>query len=185
MEEWKYIDEYDSLPGTKFVHCDTRDFHILCSDDGTRQIVRSTLCALHKLGDVRDAMFRRDEILGWLKSLEQGSGGKGEWRLLSFDFHGTDYEPAGKNPMGTWIKYIRLVRTGETVTMFGRVEPVYIAYMSCSNEPCLLLKRDWFIAEYINQGDVKNSFIPNIPKTNNPEPKVIHCKTMEDLQNIL
>lgn len=32
-KEWLYIDKIDSLPATDYVHCDTRDFHILCVND--------------------------------------------------------------------------------------------------------------------------------------------------------
>ena len=123
MSDWKYIDEYNSLPATEFIHCDTRDFHILCMEGDRVEIHRTMKGIRHSAGHgtLSDCKFRRDEILGTLKALENESGGKGDWRYLSTKSH-----PG-------WIKYIRFVKTAETVDLLGRIEPVYIAYTTCGS----------------------------------------------------
>lgn len=115
MSDWKYIDEYNSLPATEFIYCNTRDFHILCMEGDKAEIHRTMKGIRHSAGygTLSDCKFRRDEILGTLKALENESGDR---RYLSTKSH-----PG-------LIKYIRFIKTEETVELLGRVEPVYIAY---------------------------------------------------------
>lgn len=104
---WKYIDEIDVLPEVNCISCDTRDFHILCYDDIIDNI---------DLNVNDDVKYRKSEILGYLKSLESNSGGKGEWRYLSF-VHDR-----------SWYKYIRFIKTNEKLDSYGNKESVYIGY---------------------------------------------------------
>lgn len=118
MSRWKYIDEYDSLPAKDIIYCDTRDFSILCVDKDTVELNRimKEIKRSSGYGTLSNCKFRRDEILGFLKVLENESGGKGDWRYLSTKSH------------PDWIKYIRFIKTMETVECIGHIEPVYIAY---------------------------------------------------------
>ena len=74
MGKWKYIDEYKELPGDKFVFCDTRDFHIITTDDG--KVPQKLFNLISKEPDLDNYSFNRSEILGALKTLEQGTGGR-------------------------------------------------------------------------------------------------------------
>ncbi len=177
MNNWNYIDTYNQCPAPDYIHCDTRDFHILCTD-GDRADKRRMHKALQKLGDVQEAMFCQDEILGWLKSLEMNSGGRGEWRYLSF-------KGLTIPRWGNWIKYIRLIRTNEIIEKFGQRKHVYIAYLTCSNEPIALLKRDQIIPENIDQEALNFIECRIYDDGPDPEPKVVTCKTMDDLEKLL
>lgn len=126
MSDWIYIDKYDSLPGTTYVHCDTRDFYITCNDAEVDENMSKFISAAKDHNK-----FNRSEILGCLKSLELGSGGKGEWRMINL-----------KKGYNGWLKYIRFVKTGETIELFNRKEPIYIAYTTSSDEPILLSRDD-------------------------------------------
>lgn len=143
MNDWKYIDEYDSLPQTDFIYCDTRDFHILCTN-GDRALIHRVMKGINRSagnGTLSDCKFRRDEILGTLKTLENESGGKGEWRFLSFESH------------PDWVKYIRFIKTKETVELPVHTEPVYIAYIN-HGESYEVLSRNLLsskpVEEYLN-----------------------------------
>ena len=91
--DWKYIDNIIIDDDTKQIHCDTRDFHCLISVvkfelKGNPQITRN----MHK----PQFRIKRDEIIDFLKHLETISGGKYNWRILSFKTH------------ISWLKYIRI-----------------------------------------------------------------------------
>lgn len=124
MADWKYIDEYDSLPAESFIHCDTRDFHIICTDSSPYESDKRFRSMINSAPS--SAKFNRSEILGCLKALEEASGGKGEWRMLSI----------GQG----WLKYIRFKKTNETVDLLGGPEPVYVAYVSFGNQYDLLYR---------------------------------------------
>lgn len=127
MSKWKYIDEYKELPGDKFIFCDTRDFHIITTDDG--KVPQKLFNLISKEPDLDDYSFNRSEILGALKTLEQGTGGKGDWRQISI-------------PKTCWLKYVRFIRTPMKVELVGRTEPVYIAYCECADDFELLSRTD-------------------------------------------
>lgn len=136
MNEWKYIDEYDSLPQAEEVFCDTRDFHIICSDDKDR--LRQHLRDIrHQVGygTLLDCKYRRDEILGVLKTIEEESGGNQEWRCLYI------------KPIDTWIKYIRFIRLNEEVNG----EAVYLAYTDGQNGSIILLPRNVLLEPEVNE----------------------------------
>lgn len=130
--DWRYIDEYDKLPRAEEVFCDTRDFHILCTDD--KESAYNHLRDLRRqvgYGTLSDCKYRRDEILGVLKTIEEESGGYRDWRCLYI------------KPINTWIKYIRFIRLNEEVNadMLRAGEAVYLAYTGGQNEPVTLLPR--------------------------------------------
>lgn len=123
---WKYIDEYDKLPGTTFVHCDTRDFNIMCVDRKMQvtdmdEIIKDALTK----PDIEDCMFRRAEILGALKTIECATGGKGVWRCIQLK-HRTDIG---------WLKYIRFVMVKEGD------EPIYLCYTTRGPSKYILISR--------------------------------------------
>lgn len=132
MKDWKYIDEYDSLPEVDFIHCDTRDFHILCCDGDRVEKHRAFKGIRHaaEYGTLSDCKFRRDEILGALKTLENNSGGKGSWRMIS-------------TKIGSgWLKYVRFIKTTETVDLLGRTEPVYICYTTSGDSHYIVSREE-------------------------------------------
>lgn len=108
MSNWKYIDEYESLPDSDFIHCDTRDFHILCVDNEENR--KETNLEIQQFvipSMFPDCLFTKDEILKILKDLEIRSGGKGEWRMLSIG----DID---------WLKYIRFIKWNDKYLAYGR-----------------------------------------------------------------
>lgn len=115
MSDWKYIDEYESLPDAEFIHCDTRDFHILCVDDNQAETLKN-IRNVAGYGTLSDCKFTKEEILKVLKDLETRSGGKGRWRLISTESH------------PTWLKYIRFIKIDEDG------ESVYIAYSNMGDQ---------------------------------------------------
>ena len=174
--EWLYIDEIDRLPETDFVHCDTRDFHVLCidgsKDDKTNALKKLVRNRLRQ----EQFLFRRDEILGTLKALEMGSGGPGDWRMLRL-------KPCGHHKIN-WLKYIRFAWTGETINMGNKIERVYVAYADDYGQFTQLSRED-LVPENLD-----NEYLNHIierPGKNAPETPtaVIECKTMEDLEKLL
>lgn len=133
--EWLYIDNIDTLPATDYIHCDTRDFYILCTNDS----VRITKWAQDFKKELRhhirqdNFMFRRDEILGTLKALEMGSGGPGDWRMLQL-------KQSGHYNIG-WLKYIRFAAV-DAVEVTGRTERVYVAYAEDAGRYTQLSRED-------------------------------------------
>ena len=98
MSDWKYIDEYTSLPNADFIYCDTRDFYILCIE--SKEHIKETLKEIYREaghGTLSDCKFTKEEILPVLKDLETRSGGKGSWRYITSEKY-------------DWLKYIRFVK---------------------------------------------------------------------------
>lgn len=130
MNEWKYIDEYESLPNTDFIHCDTRDFHIICvNNKGYKRETRLELKRINTQSMFSDCLFTKDEILKILKDLENRSGGKGNWRHIQIDdIH--------------WLKYIRFIKWNDDK---------YLAY---ANDDCKILSHELLESsineEYLN-----------------------------------
>lgn len=176
MNDWEYIDKIDTLPAEDFIHCDTRDFHVLAvsgsDDDKTnilKKMVRRRLRQEHFL-------FRRDEILGTLKTLEMHSGGPGEWRMLR--------PKKSSHHNINWLKYIRFVAV-DTIEMPGRTERVYVAYADDCGQFTQLSRED------LSPKSLDNKYlnhIPHIPgrdKEDETETRVIQCNTLEDLEKVL
>lgn len=94
MEDWIYIDDFKGEILDN-IHCDTRDFYIITynlDSDKRNEIINSVK---HK---TPSCIFKSDEIIPILKSLEEKSEGKAEWRMLTTRAH-----PG-------WLKYIRFIK---------------------------------------------------------------------------
>lgn len=100
---WNYIDDYngdgDITKDIKSIHCDTRDFYILLSDETKDKDITQYN---------NDNIIKTKDILPFLKSLEVISGGQRDWRLLSFNRDIID------DISGWDLKYIRLYRISDT-----------------------------------------------------------------------
>lgn len=133
MSDWKYIDEYDSLPDADFIHCDTRDFHILCDvcDEEYRNKVKKGL--EKHMDEWPNCKFTSSEILKVLKRLETRSGGRGHWRHITTESH------------PSWLKYIRFIKTNKVIDG----EPVYIAYSTSGDRTEVLSHK--LLSEPINE----------------------------------
>ena len=104
---WKNLDDV-LIDGTiNQIHCDTRDFHCLVTTDmvdikdGKNPDVRK---ALHR----KDVVISEEDVISWLKSLREMTGGKARWRYISFK----DVECDG------WLKYIRMYRHPKKNNLF-------------------------------------------------------------------
>lgn len=116
FDNWIYMDEYDKLPAADFVHCDTRDFHIICRNKSENyeqipELDRLIGAAEH---GYQGCKFNRSEILGCLKAIEMVDGKHG-WRMLH-------------NKRVGWLKYIRFAKLSYDVQVGLDREPVYLAY---------------------------------------------------------
>lgn len=94
MGGWIYIDNFKGEILDN-IHCDTRDFYIITStlDNNMRNEIINGI--KHK---TPSCIFKSDEIIPLLKLLEEKSGGKAEWRMLTTMAH------------REWLKYIRFIK---------------------------------------------------------------------------
>lgn len=131
MSDWIYIDDC-KLDSSNSIHCDTRDFHIL-NLDLSRSEYRRVIKGIRKSagsGTLSDCKFNQSEIIPLLKLLEEDSGGKAEWRMISNKLH------------KDWLKYIRFIKVDNVVSE----DPVYIAYEN-SGEVFNVLSRNVLMSE--------------------------------------
>lgn len=91
MNEWIYIDDYDFSKAPNYIFCDTRDFHVIAVDTIGEAIEVP----------FKDNIYTIQEVKGFLKQLETESGGKGEWRFISWP-----HKPG-------WWKYMRFKKHGD------------------------------------------------------------------------
>lgn len=98
---WVNLDDVEMNDNVNQIHCDTRDFHCLVKEelidikDGRAPEIRK---AVHKM----EYQIPETEVIGWLNSIRDISGGKeSKWRFLSFNNVGKDE---------IWMKYLRLYR---------------------------------------------------------------------------
>lgn len=120
MNNWVYIDSINSMPTVQFVNCDTRDFNIITDDEPIQeQLEKRDKAAIQTYRNRlrgEDYIFRQDEILGTLKTLEMNTGGPGEWRMITL-----------KNKTAqVWVKYIEFWALPETIEMFGETKQLYM-----------------------------------------------------------
>lgn len=107
--EWCYLDDIRGIEDDVYsFHCDTRDFYCVKMSNPVSGIQPTEA---EKLVKNRFAiniclLAHKDEILPWLKSIEQMSGGKAEWRCLNFKGINTDCG---------WLKYIRFYRLDDNM----------------------------------------------------------------------
>lgn len=128
QKEWIYIDDIEISDNTQCIHCDTRDFHILTTEDPVSVELLDFSLDTKKKQEAFDQCIFKDweEIKAYLKGLEEVSGGKGEWRFLSFDYpyKGSHYLAHG------WHKYFR----------FARLEEGWFAYTESGNNYYVIRK---------------------------------------------
>ena len=82
--EWIYIDNFDFSPEHPYIHCDTRDFHLIGMSQEHTKI------------PYNNNVFTLQEIKDFLKKLETESGGKKKWRCINWKGDGPG-----------WWKYLR------------------------------------------------------------------------------
>lgn len=90
-DKWIYIDDFDFSKEPNYIYCDTRDFHII-GVDSTEEPVKIPY---------KDNKYTIQEIKDFLKKLETESGGKGEWRFISWSH------------IVGWWKYMRFKKCGD------------------------------------------------------------------------
>lgn len=113
MSEWIYIGEIDTLPTTSVMHCDTRDFSVICPETVDKESLHKTYANLRHSGkSLSKCTISHNEILPLLKDLEKRSGGKGDWRMITTQSY------------KSWLKYIRFVKVLDDPSE----EPKYIVY---------------------------------------------------------
>ena len=88
--EWVPLDKCNITPEVMAVHCDTRDFGCLLTDD----IESKTYM---KYAKNKRYIVNADKIVDILKSLRELTGGDIKWRFIRFKDCG-------------WLKYIRFYR---------------------------------------------------------------------------
>ena len=91
--EWVPLDKCNITPEVMAVHCDTRDFGCLLTND----IESKTYL---KYAKNKRYIVEADKIVNVLKSLKEMTGGNIKWRLIRFKDCG-------------WLKYIRFYRVSD------------------------------------------------------------------------
>ena len=104
MDEWLNLKDVVITNSIQQIHCDTRDFHVLLLKEEYDKKEKSTLPWWSVYNDSR-FLIPQEEIISFLKRLEEITGGEGEWRFMNFKHL--------KTKIG-WFKYIRLYRVSPT-----------------------------------------------------------------------
>lgn len=91
--EWVPLDKCNITPEVMAVHCDTRDFGCLLTND----IESKTYL---KYANDKRYIVNADKIVDILKNLRELTGGNIKWRLIRFKDCG-------------WLKYIRFYRVSD------------------------------------------------------------------------
>lgn len=120
MNEWVYIDKFDFSKDYPYIHCDTRDFHVI-GTEGAKFIE----CPY------KDNVYTKEEVKEVLKQLEEFSGGKGEWRFITWRENGT--HPG-------WWKYIRFKKIDDNKYLGYSEEGGYLYPFKKSMKPNLISK---------------------------------------------
>ena len=102
-KDWTYIDEAEPITSdVTAVHCDTRDFAVICRDKVyTKEDNKEIYRLLHGAKINEKFLIAQDKIIPWLKQIESIAGGKNKWRMLNF---------SNVNTSLGWLKYIRFYR---------------------------------------------------------------------------
>ena len=93
--EWVPLtDDLNEIPeDANFFNCDTRDFHVICSEEVPQIPYQEPN---------KDLQIDLSGALTLLKVLKKKSGGDGDWRHMTFK-------------TGGWLKYIHFIRTEESM----------------------------------------------------------------------
>ena len=101
--KWIYLDDIKITDDLNAIHCDTRDFHCLLQSKKINLRDRR-YPEITKVFYKENYHIKTSDIKTFLKNLETMSGGKGTWRLLSFD------RSKIKEVSGWDYKYLRIYR---------------------------------------------------------------------------
>ena len=119
--KWIYIRDIIGI-GSEInsLHCDTRSFDVTMSENTA--LVGG---AINKKKLSPESLIPVDEILDFIKNLEDITGGKWEWRMLCFK---------GITDTMGWLKYVRMYRYSEDkfIVCNSRSEP--IDWSKCTRE---------------------------------------------------
>ena len=101
LDEWYPIEYFQYIPnGVTAIHCDTRDFYMIIRNYKIEKDIDKDLYRLLHGAKINERfLIKRSEIISWLKTIEEISGGKCQWRCLNFT--------TIKTKLG-WLKYIRM-----------------------------------------------------------------------------
>lgn len=108
-DEWIFFKEIDFTDTkVKAFHIDTRDFHCITSEEGTKDI------SFSKIEKYPERFFYTPaEVVEILTRLFNESGGNVEWRYLSFEGEGA------KHSEGWQCKYLRIHRHEKGLVIFN------------------------------------------------------------------
>lgn len=125
VDNWIYIDDINGIPkDTTAIHCDTRDFHCLLSEE-KQNLEGLKVENLIKYKSAKKSMLiAREEILPWLKNIETMSGGRGSWRHLFFNNVKCD----------GWLKYIRIYHYQDDKYIVCNEDSAAIHWRECVKE---------------------------------------------------
>lgn len=104
MSGWIEIQDAVMTDDIQQVHCDTRDFHAVFTAD---RYTESDVNTRPWWGVRHDPRFliSQNEVIPFLRKLEDMTGGRGEWRMMNF---------ANVKTFCGWFKYVRLYRVSPT-----------------------------------------------------------------------
>ncbi len=146
VRNWNYIDAYkNELPNTEFVHCDTRDFYVMCNNivneeqelNKDKKIVLELYDRMPAF-DKEKCKINRSEILNLLKGIETKTGGTGTWRCLRLNTVNSG-----------WVKYIRFIHIDDDT---------YLCYTNSCCEHTILYKDD-LLADNVNDDEITLNFL--------------------------
>ena len=108
MGDWIHISEVNEIPDdVQCIHCDTRDFHVIMREEEIEgKDDKGNYLPWWSARDKEQFLIHKDKLIPFLQMIEEISGGRGEWRHLSFEGIMTEH--------GAWFKYIRFYRVSPT-----------------------------------------------------------------------
>lgn len=132
---WTELDKKHFTNDVLQIHCDTRDFH--CSFNHSEKFNVKDLPTLLKYKNA--FFFSIDEVFQILERLFVESGGKAEWRMLSFKQN------------GEWFKYIRIIKTD-----YG-----YVIGTDFMDEYKFYKRSFWFDANILKRNEHYRNILPS------------------------
>lgn len=104
MSDWIKIQNCIITDDIQQVHCDTRDFFAVCRVDMYDEKEMSSRPWWKVRNDPRFHL-KQEDVIPFLRKLEEITGGEGSWRMMNFRNI--------KTAIG-WFKYVRLYRVSPT-----------------------------------------------------------------------
>ena len=105
FDPWKYFGEIEDLSSASQIHCGTRDFNCRIIDGFKKEAKDYASGTYGKLVKDKRYLINQNEIIPFLRYLENISGGEGKWRLLNFKNIDTE--------SGWGFKYLRFYRVDD------------------------------------------------------------------------